>query len=261
MRQKLLLLAAVFFGILAFMFTFQQINQEKQKIMASAENVDVIRVVHEVASGEKLKEEYIEKYTVKRFVGGPPSSEIPWKQKDNILNLPVQSYISPDHILVWSDFDVKQVAPGQSGMTAIVRPGFRAVSVPVDTVSSVTGLVRPNTYVDLIGTFRFPDAKGDASMDTVTMTVLQNVKVLACGTDMGTVGAGMSQARSYSTVTLELTPKEVEMIVFAMQKGQLVLSLRSYEDAGINTNLPSMNWSYFQKNFQQYMKDRENMLK
>ena len=32
MKQKLLLPGAVFFGVLAFMFTFHQINQEKSRI-------------------------------------------------------------------------------------------------------------------------------------------------------------------------------------------------------------------------------------
>jgi pilus assembly protein CpaB len=262
MKQKLLLLAAVFFGVLAFMFTFQQINQEKRKIMESAVDVDVIRLIHELSAGEKIKESDIEKYTVKRFAGSTLSSEIPWKQKDNILDLPVRSHLPANRILAWNDFD-DRIAPGQTGMTAIVRPGFRAISVPVDTVSSVTGLIRPNNYVDLIGTFRFPDARGDAALDTVTLTILQHVKVLACGTDMGRISAGMNNpsARSYSTVTLELTPKEVEMIVFAMQKGHLTLSLRSFEESETTGDLQSVNWSYLQKNIPKYMKERELKMK
>ena len=66
MKQKLLLLAAVFFGVMAFMFTFQQINAEKKKIMESAMDVDVIRVVkiycqtlrrHSIDTGNSLAAE------------------------------------------------------------------------------------------------------------------------------------------------------------------------------------------------------------
>ena len=167
MRQKLLLLAAVFFGVLAFMFTFKQISLEKQKIMESAADVEVIRVVRDLTGGQKITEDDIEKYTTKRYAGAAVSGEIPWRQKNNILDLPVRNHIPANRILMWNDFE-DRISSGQTGMTAVVRPGFRAVSIPVDTVSSVTGLVRPNNYVDLIGTFRFPDAKGDASLDTVT---------------------------------------------------------------------------------------------
>ena len=38
-----------------------------------------------------------------------------------------------------------------------------------------------NDNVDVLGTFRFPDLRGDNSLDTVTITILQNVKVLAVG--------------------------------------------------------------------------------
>ena len=49
MKQKLLLLAAVFFGVMAFMLTFQQINQEKKKIQAATTEVAVIQLVKDIA--------------------------------------------------------------------------------------------------------------------------------------------------------------------------------------------------------------------
>lgn len=262
MKQKMLLLTAVFFGVMAFMFTFQQINAEKRKIMESAVDVDVIRVVRDLTSGQKLKATDITKYTIKRYAGSARSREIPWSQKDRIIDLAVRSRIPANTILTWHDFE-DRISSGQSGMTALVRPGFRAISIPVDTVSSVTGLVRPNNFVDLIGTFRFPDAKGDAALDTVTLTILQQVKVLACGQNIGKVSAGAGEvtARSYNTVTLELTPKEVEMIIFAMQKGNLTLSLRNYEESTVTSDLQSVDWSYLQKNIKQYTKEREVKMK
>ena len=52
MKQKLLLLAAVFFGVMAFMLTFQQINQEKRKIQD--------RITRFIAEHSKMKKERIE---------------------------------------------------------------------------------------------------------------------------------------------------------------------------------------------------------
>jgi pilus assembly protein CpaB len=120
--------------------------------------------------------------------------------------------------------------------------------------------------VDVIGTFHFPDARGDSSLDTVTMTILQRVKVLATGSDIGYAQQNGSQSatavpRSYSTVTLELTPKEVEMIIFAQQKGSLTLSLRSYEDPNITTDLQSVDWAYLQQHIKEYTAEREQLLK
>ena len=167
-------------------------------------------------------------------------------------------------LLQWDDLKSAQ-SSGRTGLTSLIRPGFRAVSISVDSTSSVTGLVQPNNYVDLIGTFRFPDARGDASLDTITMTILQRVRVLATGTNMGFLpssGAGQNyQVRSYNTVTLELTPKEVEMIIFASQKGRLVMSLRNYEESAVARQLQSVNWNFLQKNIMNYNVEREKLMR
>ena len=58
-------------------------------------------------------------------------------------------------------------------------------------------------------------------------------------------------------MTLELSPKEVEMIIFASQKGRIQMSLRNYEDAAVATDLQSVNWKYLQQNVNKYMQERE----
>lgn len=67
MRQKLLMLAAVFFGVLAFIFTYQQIKQERSKIMSSAVRVKLIRVKNDLSEGDKLMETDVEMYEGMRF--------------------------------------------------------------------------------------------------------------------------------------------------------------------------------------------------
>ena len=266
MRQKILMLAAVFFGVLAFIFTYQQIKQERSKIMNSAVRVRLIRMKTDMAEGDKLMESDIEMYEAMRFANAAANTfEIPWDRRGDVIGSPVRSMVRKGDILTWRDFR-EVFTKVNTGLPAQTRSGWRAVSIPVSSVTSVSGLIRPNNFVDVIGTFRFPDAKGDSSLDTVTMTILQRVKVLATGADIGYAqqnGAqGASAAgRSYSTVTLELTPKEVEMIIFAQQKGSLTLSLRSYEDPNITTDVQSVDWAYLQQHIKEYTSEREQLLK
>jgi pilus assembly protein CpaB len=193
--------------------------------------------------------------------------EIPWDRRNDVIGSPVRATVRAGDILTWRDF--KQVfTKERTGLPAQTRSGWRALSIPVSSVTSVSGLIRPNNFVDVIGTFHFPDARGDSSLDTVTMTILQRVKVLATGTDIGYAAQNGAQgasasapARSYSTVTLELTPKEVEMIIFAQQKGSLTLSLRSYEDPNITTDVQSVDWAYLQQHLKEYMTEREQLLR
>lgn len=266
MRQKILMLAAVFFGVLAFIFTYQQIKQERSKIMNSAVRVRLIKMKTDVSEGDKLMESDIEMYEALRFANAAANTlEIPWDRRSDVIGSPVRSMVRRGDILTWRDF--KQVfTKERTGLPAQTRSGWRAISIPVSSVTSVSGLIRPNNFVDVIGTFHFPDAKGDSSLDTVTMTILQRVKVLATGTDIGYAQQNGAQSaaavpRSYSTVTLELTPKEVEMIIFAQQKGSLTLSLRSYEDPNITTDVQSVDWAYLQQHIKEYTAEREQLLK
>ena len=95
-------------------------------------------------------------------------------------------------------------------------------------------------------------------MDTITLTILQRVRVIATGNDYGLQSGNAQARRSYGTVTLELSPKEVEMIIFATQKGRIQMSLRNYEDSAVTHDLQSINWKYLQQNVKKYMRERED---
>jgi pilus assembly protein CpaB len=260
------MLAAVFFGVLAFIFTYQQIKQERSKIMSSAVRVKLIRVKNDLSEGDKLMESDVEMYEGMRFANAAANTlEIPWDRRADVIGSPLRSMVRKGDILTWRDFR-QVITTERTGLPAQTRSGWRAISIPVSSVTSVSGLIRPNNFVDVIGTFHFPDAKGDATLDTVTMTILQRVKVLATGSDIGYAQQNGSQSsvstgRAYSTVTLELTPKEVEMIIFAQQKGSLTLSLRSYEDPNITTEVQSVDWAYLQQHIKEYAAEREQLLK
>ena len=77
----------------------------------------------------------------------------------------------------------------------------------------------------------------------VTRTFLQNVKVLAVGAATSPEGA-VTTADTYSHVTVEVTPAEAEMLIFAMGQanGRLNLVLRNPADDTVE-ELPSINWT------------------
>lgn len=262
MRQKMLLLAAVFFGVLAFVLTYQQIQSEKQRIRGEAEVVYVIRLAKDIAPNEELKETDLAKTKTERFRGSAVAMrEIPWDSSLKIIGRKLRASMDKGQILQWDD--LKPASRKFTGLTGIVPAGYRAISIPVDTTSSVNNLVNPDDHVDIIGTFRFPDMKGDQALDTITMTILQNVRVLATGANWGVMSSSLPQsaARGYSTITLALTPKEVEMIIFASQKGRLFLSLRNDEETKFESDLQSVNFKFLEKNIPVYNSERQNRQK
>lgn len=124
------------------------------------------------------------------------------------------------------------VKPGDRGfLAAALGPGMRAVTVPVQPQSSVAGFIFPGDRIDLLLT-QSVSGGGDGEPLKAAETIMRNLRVLA--TDQRTTNdkddAGNTVVRTFSTVTLEATPKMAEEIALAQTIGSLTLSLRSIAD-------------------------------
>jgi pilus assembly protein CpaB len=118
------------------------------------------------------------------------------------------------------------VAPGDRGfLAAVLRPGMRAVTVPVSTTSGIAGFVFPGDRVDVLTTYTLPAADGGNRelAPKVAETILHDVRVIAIDQNLQ---AKSGQAMLAHTVTLEVTPKQSEIVALAGDLGQLSLSLR-----------------------------------
>ncbi len=120
------------------------------------------------------------------------------------------------------------VQPGERGfLAAVLEPGTRAVSVPIDATSGIAGFVFPGDSVDVLLTFRtsVKDVENNESETRFfSETLLEGVRVLAIDQQ---VDNETGTAKVAKTATLEVTPKEAERIAIALQIGSLSLSLRS----------------------------------
>ena len=124
------------------------------------------------------------------------------------------------------------VKPGDRGfLAAALGPGMRAVTVPVQTQTSVAGFVFPGDRIDLILTQTVPGG-GDGPPLKAAETIMRNLRVLATDqrTDNGVGEDGKAVVRTFSNVTIEATPKIAEQIAVAQTLGSLSLSLRSIAD-------------------------------
>ena len=122
----------------------------------------------------------------------------------------------------------KVVAPGSRGfLAAVLSPGMRAVSVPVSNTSGISGFVLPGDQVDILITHSLADnssGKADAKHHTAAETVLHDVRVIGIDQKLDNKGGEAVVAK---TATLEVTPKQSEIIAVASEIGKLSLSLRS----------------------------------
>jgi pilus assembly protein CpaB len=124
------------------------------------------------------------------------------------------------------------VKPGDRGfLAAALGPGMRAVTVPVSAQAAVAGFVFPGDRIDLVLTQSVAGG-GDGPPLKVSETIVRNMRVLATDqrTDNTVDETGKTVVKTFSSITMEATPKIAEQIAVAQTLGTLSLSLRSLAD-------------------------------
>jgi pilus assembly protein CpaB len=109
-----------------------------------------------------------------------------------------------------------------SGLTPIIPPGKRALSVRVNEVIGVAGYVLPGTRVDVVATAN-PTSRTE---DITSKLVLSNVEVLTAGTRLEQ-DTPDGKPMQVTVVTLLVTPEQSERLTLASTEGKIQLALRN----------------------------------
>ena len=112
----------------------------------------------------------------------------------------------------------------KGGLSSVLAPGQRAVTVKVNEIMGVAGFALPGSYVDVM--VNTPDGENQP----VSKILIERIQVLAVAQD---VSANESKPRVVNAVTLQVSPQQAEQIDLARSVGTLSLVLRSHSD-----NLP-----------------------
>jgi pilus assembly protein CpaB len=106
-----------------------------------------------------------------------------------------------------------------------LQPGMRAVSIPVDRVKDVSGLVQPGDRVDVIA---IPPPRTNGGPPPKAATIFRGIRVLAVGNALENPSATPSpEEQTAATVTLEVTPGQADLLAWADANATLRLALRS----------------------------------
>src|SRR5438067_4945442 len=98
----------------------------------------------------------------------------------------------------------------ETDLSTMVNPRGRAVTIDVQERNAVGLWVKPNDHVDVIGSFRDPQTQ-----QLRTMTLLQNVVVLATGRITANSMYVAEEDKRFATVTVLALPEEAEMLTLA----------------------------------------------
>ena len=118
--------------------------------------------------------------------------------------------------------------PQDVALSVVLKPGMRAISIAVDRVKDVSGLIKPGDRVDVIA------VPGRAGGETpVATTILRGALVLALGAQLESSGPAPAAAdvQNAATVTLGVTPAQAALLATADVNSTLRLALRSPEES------------------------------
>jgi pilus assembly protein CpaB len=105
-----------------------------------------------------------------------------------------------------------------STLAALVSENMRALTVRVNDVIGVAGFLLPGNRVDILA------SRQDANRRAVTETILRDIKVLAVDQ---TASTEKNEPVIVRAVTLEMSPKQTEVLVKARTEGSIQLTLRN----------------------------------
>ncbi len=223
-KTWVMLSVALGIGLLAALAASSYLSNRVAAIEARAKgkSVNVVVAKSDLAKGVKLTNENVAVRAVPlEFSQSLAVTPDGFDRIDGqVLAYPVKS----GEMILWSLLEGKKTPTFSSRVDA----GQRAMTVPVDEINSISGLLEPGDVIDLIVTLSQKDTK-DKRDKKITFPLLQAVQVMATG-QRSVDDPKSGTRREYSTVTLNTTPEQAKNIIVARDAGKITALLRNPQD-------------------------------
>ena len=247
MGTRLALILAVVMGFIAFIGMQSFLRDKEQVIDNQAEPVAILAAKNKILPNKGdgssiLSEKNVTSIEVqaKYVVAGM----IPYADRMRYFGKEVAAELGKDKpIFDYMLKDTNKVSLSR----AMVESGKRAVTLAVDQIKGVAGLIKPSDYVDVVGTFSVDDftvghgkqpgaapagwkGANDAKRVTKTVYLAQAAFVLAVDNRTFEVDYSNDTKTAYRTVTLQVSPDDALRLIDASSKGKVQLILRNRSD-------------------------------
>lgn len=223
-RSTVMLAVAVFAGLLAALSARQHIQGRVELLESRARVKTVERIVAatDLSAGTLIDTSHLAiRHFPESLVSSDSLAPARFSELEGLLlrsSLAAGDAVLPVH--------VEHQASGAFSTTLI--SGRRAITMPVDAINSVSGLLQPGDLIDLYVSFEYQRRR-------ITAPLLQGVLVLATGmTTQGSLTMNAAESSGfepgYSTVTLDVAPEDAVKLVAARQGGTITAILRNPGD-------------------------------
>jgi len=257
-KQRIALIAGIVLGTIAFFLGKMYLDQQT-RILEEKKQQELVKI-------EKSRKKQTAVLVAKQDI--PKGSEIETKMVDAkiIPNQFLQPRVVTTMDRIEGMISIAPISKGEQitltkltsrekaigGSLAMAVPmGKRAVTIAVDNIASLVGMLKGGDYVDIIA--MLPDvvktAGGKEATQMNAVPIFQNVLVLAIGQRMAVTQEGLRgdtektqrpEASSYATLALK--PQEANFITFLQDQVKIRLLLRSPADSKLQLIQPA-NWN------------------
>lgn len=201
-----------------------EIAQYKRSLETDDAMVEVVVPARSLVRGEIVAQsdltlrEIPEKYTDPNVITG--------STYDTAVGQRVEFDVESGKPILWAHLEGGQ-SPTFSGK---VPTGLRAMTIRVDEINSISGFLQPKDRIDLLLTFGGSDSKQ-------IIPLIQNLNVIATGVQTY-VDKQNSAKRSFSTITIQVSPEQAKKITLSQQIGKVTAMLRNPDDESPMSSLP-----------------------
>lgn len=212
---------ALVLAVVTSVLVFSWMQNEKNRLMAAplptTSNVSVLVANADLAWGTKLAPEMLQLQDIPP--GAIPEGHFTSMEaiKDRVLLVDIKR----NELLLESKLAPLGTTSG--GVAAVTDVNKRAMSVKVDDVIGVAGFIKPADRVDVMVTI---EPEHNRQGHPISKVILENVKVLAAGTQMERKGKD-EEPKPVQVITVEVDVEEAEKLALASNQGKLRLALRN----------------------------------
>lgn len=203
-------------GLAAAWAARQHIQGHVERLEAQARTPLVARVVaaYDLPAGTRLENEHL---ASREFPASlVPSASVEPGQHTHLVGMMLRTALRAGDLVL----PVHGRRTETATFSSQLGEGRRAITMPVDAISSVSGLLQPGDLIDLYVSF-------DYQRRRITAPLLQGVLVLATGSQtLASADSASVPTTGFSTVTLDTSPEDAVKLVAARQSGTLTAVLR-----------------------------------
>ncbi len=212
----LALLAAVVTALLIFVFLSTLIN------VGDGKGVNILSAAQDISANTVITEEMLMMVEVPEGIVLPGALT---RMSDAVGQTAFADIIVGEQVL-----SSKLIVPGETVANTLayaIEPGMRAITIGVDNMSGLAGMIHPGDRIDLL-------AELDVEGVTNTELVAENIKILAVDSVLDKSGkVANGDVAAYTTITLEVTAIQAMEVSLAANSGPMRAIMRSPMDEEI----------------------------